>query len=139
MTAKVGGLGLLAIALFVAWSFVTQVGGAPPRTMAARLDPFGEITIHLQTDPDPPKTGNIPLLLHLTDAGGKPLSVDKVQYEYWSKDQPARTIQGESAGVGTYKGLAGLADVGEWQVYVTLFKGSQQTQVKFILRVMPNI
>lgn len=38
-----------------------------------------------------------------------------------------------------FAATAGLDSVGEWQVRVTLFKGAQQTQVKFTLRVMPNI
>lgn len=139
MTGKVALLGLVALALFIFGNFYLQLTGGPSRTQTARLDPYGDISIHLQTEPDPPKTGGIPLMLHITDASGKPIAVDKVEYEYESEKQSARTLAGEGAGEGTFKAVAALTDVGEWNIRVTLFKGTQQTQVKFSVRVMPNI
>jgi hypothetical protein len=139
MTGKIGGLGLLLLGLFIGGSFLFQLTSTPSRTQSARLDPFGEINVHLQTDPDPPKPGGIPLMIDITDANGKPVAVDKVEYDYWSKDQAAQVLAGESTGVGSFSTVAGIGSVGEWQVQVTLFKGTQQTQVKFTLRVMPNI
>ncbi len=50
-----------------------------------------------------------------------------------------RNQEGKSRGSGTYAATAALTDVGEWQVRVTLYKGNQQTQVKFTLRVGANI
>ncbi len=139
MTGKIGGLGLLLLGLFIGGSFLFQLTSTPARTVSARLDPYGEINVHLQTDPDPPKPGGIPLMIQITDANGKPVAVDKVKYEYWSKDQAAQTLDGESTGDGSFDAVAGIGSVGEWQVQVTLFKGTQQTQVNFTLRVMPNI
>lgn len=139
MSTKVGGLGLLGLTLFIAISFVLQLNSAPPRTLSARLDPFGEIKVHLQTQPDPPKTGGIPLMLHLTDASGNPIVVDQVKYEYWKEQRTPVTLTGESSNGSTFQALAGLDSVGDWQVRVTLLKGSQQTQLTFTLRVMPNI
>lgn len=66
MSSKVGSFGLLALGLFIAVSFIVQMTGAPSRTLSARLDPYGDITVHLQTQPDPPKTGGIPLIIHGT-------------------------------------------------------------------------
>ncbi len=139
MTGKIGGLGLLVLALFVGGNFIFQLTNTPSRVQTARLDPFGEIAVHLQTEPDPPKPGGIPLMLHITDVKGNPVVVDKGQYEYWSQDQDRQTLEGESQGDGSFSAIAGIGSVGEWQVRVTLFKGTQQTQVKFTLRVMPNI
>ncbi len=100
MTSKIGGLGLLLLGLFIGGSFLFQLTSTPSRTQSARLDPVGEIKVHLQTEPDPPKPGGIPLMIHITDANGKPVAVDKVEYEYWSKDQAAQTLDGESTGEG---------------------------------------
>lgn len=139
MSSKVGGLGLLALGLFIALSFVLQMTGAPPRTVNARLDPYGDLTVHLQTQPDPPKTGGIPLILHITDASGNPVEIDAVSYQYQFQEQARQTLQGERGEVGEFHATAALANVGEWNVRVTLVKDKQQTQVKFTLRVMPNI
>lgn len=139
MTGKIALLGLGVLALFIFGNFYFQLTGGPSRTLAARLDPYGDISVHLQTEPDPPKTGGIPLMLHITDQSGKSVEVDKVQYEYAFQGRDPQTLNGESVGIGTFQAVAALTDVGEWQVIVTLFKGSQQTQVKFTLRVGANI
>ncbi len=139
MTGKIAGLGLLLLALFVFGNFYLQLAGGPSRTQTARLDPYGEITVHLQTDPDPPKTGTILLMLHLTDQNGKSIAVDKVVYEYAFQSRESKTMPGENKGVGAYEAVATLTDVGEWQVRVTLFKAKQQTQVEFVIRVGANI
>lgn len=139
MTGKIALLGLGVLAIFIFGNFYFQLSGGPSRTQAARLDPYGDITIHLETEPDPPKTGGIPLMLHITDQSGKVIAVDQVQYEYAFQNRAIKTLKGESMGVGAFKAVAALTDVGEWQLRVTLFKGSQQTQVKFTLRVGANI
>ncbi|MBI4786003.1 MAG: hypothetical protein HY782_03030 [Chloroflexi bacterium] len=139
MTGKVALLGLAFLTLFIFGNFYFTLTGGPSRTQTARLDPYGEISIHLETEPDPPKTGGIPLMLHITDPSGKSIAVDEVQYEYAFQDREPRTLKGESKGVGAFTAVAALNDVGEWQVRVTLVKGTQQTQVKFTLRVGANI
>ncbi len=139
MTRKFGLLGLVFLAIFIFGNFYFQLSGGPSRTQIARLDPYGDINIHLGTEPDPPKTGGIPLILHITDQNGKSVEVDQVQYEYAFQDRTPQTLKGENMGVGAFKAIAGLMDVGEWKIRVTLFKGSQQTQVKFTLRVGANI
>ncbi len=139
MTGKIGLLGLGLLAIFIFGNFYFQLTGGPSRTQTARLDPYGDINVHLETEPDPPKTGGIPLMLHITDQNGKSVDVDQVQYEYAFQDRPIKTLKGESMGMGAFKAVAALTDVGEWQVRVTLFKGTQQTQVKFTLRVGANI
>lgn len=139
MTGKVGGLGLLALTIFIAISFVLQLTSTPPRVQAARIDPFGDVKVHLETQPDPPKTGGIPLTIHITDASGKSVAVERAQFEYWAENNPMQTRAGDSLGNGEFKTVAALSSVGEWQIRVTLFKGAQQTQVTFTIRVMPNI
>lgn len=139
MTGKVGLLGLGFLAIFIFGSFIFQLTSGPSRTQTARLDPFGDISVHLETQPDPPKTGGIPLILHITDSSGKNVEVDKVQYDYEYQDRGVQTLSGERAGDGMFQAVAALTDVGEWQVHVTLFKGTQQAQVTFVLRVMANI
>ena len=139
MTGKIALLGLGALAIFIFGNFYFQLSGGPSRTQTARLDPYGEISIHLETEPDPPKTGGIPLMLHITDQNGKSIAVDQVEYEYAFQNREIKSLKGESMGLGAFKAVAALTDVGEWQVRVTLFKGSQQTQVKFTLRVGANI
>lgn len=138
MTGKVGLLGLAFLTIFIFGSFYIQLTSGPSRTQTARLDPYGNISVHLETQPDPPKTGGIPLILHLTDQNGKPVEVDKVHYAYSFQDRTAREMDGEKIG-DAYQATAVLTDVGEWQVHVILYKGTQQTQVTFILRVMANI
>ncbi len=139
MSGKVAALGLGLLALFIGASFYFSLTGGPSRTQAARLDPYGDIRVHLETQPDPPKTGGIPLIVHITDPNGKYLQVDQVQYDYKFQDGPVATLQGASQGEGTFSAVAELTDVGEWQVRVTLVKGNQQTQVKFTLPVGANI
>ncbi len=139
MTGKISGLGLLLLLVFIGSGFLFQLNSTPSRVQTARLEPFGEVQVHLQTEPDPPKTGGIPLMIHITDANGKPVAVDKVEYQYWSKEQEAQILEGEPKGEGNFTAIAGIGSVGEWQVQATLFKGAQLTQVKFTLRVMPNI
>ncbi len=139
MTGKIGLLGLVFLAVFIFGSFYIQLASGPARTQTARLDPFGEIRVHLETQPDPPKTGSIPLILHITDPSGKAVAVDKAHYAYSFQERSAREMDGERVADGTFQATAALTDVGEWQVYVTLFKGAQQAQVTFILRVMANI
>ncbi len=139
MTGKVALLGLVLLAAFIFGNFYFQLTGGPSRSQTARLDPYGDINIHLETQPDPPKTGGIPLILHITDQGGKNVEVDRVQYEYVFQDRTPQMLEGKTMGTGIFQAIAGLTDVGEWQVLVTLFKGSQQTQVKFTLRVGANI
>lgn len=138
MTGKIGLLGLALLAVFIFASFYIQLTSGPSRTQNARLDPYGNISVHLETQPDPPKTGGIPLILHLTDQNGKPVQVDKVQYTYSFQERTAREMDGEKKG-DAYQATATLTDVGEWQVHVTLSKGTQQAQVTFVLRVMANI
>ena len=139
MTGKVALLGLALLGIFIFGNFYFTLTGGPSRTQTVRLDPYGDVNIHLETEPDPPKTGGIPLMLHISDQNGKRIEVDQVQYEYAFQDREPRTLKGESKGVGAFTAIAALTDVGEWQIRVTLFKGSQQTQVKFTLRVGANI
>ena len=139
MTGKVALLGLALLGIFIFGNFYLTLTGGPSRTQTVRLDPYGDVNIHLETEPDPPKTGGIPLMLHISDQNGTRIEVDQVQYEYAFQDREPRTLKGEGLGVGAFKAIAALTDVGEWQIRVTLFKGSQQTQVKFTLRVGANI
>ncbi len=139
MTGKIGLLGLAFLAIFIFGNFYIQLTGGPSRTQTARLDPFGDISVHLETDPDPPKTGGIPLMLHITDQGSKAIDLDKVEYEYSYQDRPPRTMEGKRKGNGAFTAVAALTDVGDWNVRVTLFKGTVQTQVTFIVRVGANI
>lgn len=118
---------------------MAQLNSTPPRTIPARLDPFGDINVHLETQPDPPKTGGIPLIVRVTDQGDKSVAVDRVEYEYWSERQSPQTLTGQALGAGAFTAVAALSSVGEWQIRVTLFKGTQRMQVDFIVRVMPNI
>ncbi len=139
MTGKMALLGLGLLAVFIFGNFYLQLAGGPSRTQSGQLDPFGQINVHLETEPDPPKTGGIPLMVHVTDSSGKSIAVDQVQYEYAFQDRPPSTLKGESKGVGSFTATAALTDVGDWQIRVTLFKGTQQTQVKFTVRVGANI
>lgn len=139
MTGKVGLIGLTFLTIFIFGNFYLKLTNSPSRTQSARLEPFGEISVHLETQPDPPKTGAIPLILHITDSDGKSIAVDKVHYEYSFQNRAVNLIDGEAIGAGTFKTIATLTDVGEWQVRVTVFKDTQQMQVNFILRVMANI
>lgn len=139
MTGKIGLLGFAFLAIFIFGNFYVQLTGGPSRTQPARLDPFGDISVHLETEPDPPKTGGIPLMLHITDQNGKPIDLDKVQYEFSFQDRPPRTVEGERKGSGAFTAVASLSDVGDWKVRVTLFRGNVRTQVAFTLRAMANI
>jgi len=139
MSGKVGLLGLAFLAIFILGNFYLQLTNTPSRAQNARLDSLGEFSVHLQTQPDPPKTGGIPILLHITDSSGKSVAVDKVVYEYEFQNRGARKLEGERVSDGVFQTTAGLDSVGDWHVVVTLYKGTQQTQVTFTLRVMPNI
>ncbi len=139
MTGKYGLIGLAFLAIFIFGNFYLQLTGIPSRTQTARLEPFGDISVHLQTQPDPPKTGGIPLILHVTDSSGKNVAVDRVEYAYAFQGSTIGQVSGEAMGADTFQAVAALTDVGEWKIRVTLFQGTQQTQVEFTLRVMANI
>lgn len=139
MTKKIAVVGMVILVVFIFGSFYFQLSSGPSRTQNARLDPFGPISVHLETQPDPPKPGGIPLILHITDPGGKPVVVDKVQYQYAYKDEDPRVLEGKPDVEGTVRATAQITDVGEWQVNVILYKGTQQAMVKFTLRVGANI
>src|SRR5574341_5642 len=116
MTGKIGLLGLAFLAIFIFGNFYLQLTSAPSRTQVGRLDPYGDISVHLETQPDPPKTGGIPLIVHITDQSGKSIAVDKVHYEYSFQNRGVNEIDGEPMGTGIFKAIAALMDVGEWQV-----------------------
>ncbi len=139
MTGKYGLIGLAFLAIFIFGNFYVQFAGSPSRTQSARLEPFGDISVHLQTQPDPPKTGGIPLILHITDSSGKSVAVDRVEYAYEFRGRTVGQLSGEEMGAGTFQAVAALTEVDEWKIRVTLFQGTQQTQVEFTLRVMANI
>lgn len=139
MTRKVALLGIVALIIFIFGNFYLQLSGGPSRTLTTRLDPYGDVQVHLQTQPDPPKTGGIPLTVHITDAQGKSVDVDSVQYDYRFQDREPKTLIAQLKGPGEFSAVAGLTDVGEWRVHVTLVKGSQQAQVEFVVRVGANI
>jgi hypothetical protein len=139
MSGKFGLIGLVILSVFIFGNFYLQLTGGPSRTQSARLEPFGDINVHLQTQPDPPKTGGIPLIVHITDAAGKSMSIDRVDYAYALSGGLVNQLSGDAMDAGTFQAVAALTEVGEWQVRVTLFKGSQRTQVTFLLRVMANI
>ncbi len=139
MTGKFGFIGLIFLTIFIFGNFYLQLAGSPSRTQTSRLEPFGDISVHLQTQPDPPKTGGIPLILHITDSDGKNVAVDRVEYAYEFQGRTIGQLSGEAMGTGTFQAVAALTDVGEWRIRVTLFQGTQQTQVEFTLRVMANI
>lgn len=139
MTGKVALLGLVALFVFIFGNFYIQLTGGPSRTLTTRLDPYGDINVHLETEPDPPKTGGIPLMLHITDQSGKPVEVDAVQYDYRFQDREPRTLKGDIKGPGNVTAVAALTDVGEWRVHVTLVKGDKRSDVEFVLRVGANI
>ncbi len=139
MTGRFGLIGLAFLTVFIFGNFYLQLTGSPSRTQRARLEPFGDISVHLQTQPDPPKTGSIPLILHITDSDGKSVAVERVEYAYSFKGSAVGQLSGQAMGEGTFQAVAALTDVGEWKVHVTLFQGAQQTQFEFTLRVMANI
>lgn len=139
MTGKIGLLGLAFLAIFIFGNFYIQLTGGPSRTQTARLDPVGDMSVHLATEPDPPKTGGIPLTLHITDQNGKPVELDKVEYAYAFQDRAPRSLEGVRGDSGTFTAVAALTDVGDWNVRVTMFKGNAQTQVTFTVRVGANI
>ncbi len=139
MTGKMALLGLALLALFIFGNFLFQLMGGPSRTLSTRLEPYGDIQVHLETEPDPPKTGGIPLTIHITDQRGKRVEVDQVQYDYRFQERDAKALKGTLKGIGEYSAVAQLTDVGEWRVHVTLVKGSQVAQVEFVVRVGANI
>ncbi len=139
MSGKFGLIGLIFLTIFIFGNFYLQLTGAPSRAQSARLEPFGDISVHLQTQPDPPKTGGIPLILHVTGSDGKSVAVDRVEYAYEFQGRTVGQLSGEAMGAGTFQAIATLTDVGDWKIHVTLFQGTQKTQVEFTLRVMANI
>jgi hypothetical protein len=139
MTKKLGLLGLLALAAFIFGNFYIQLTNGPARTIKTRLESLGEISVHLETRPDPPKPGGIPLIVHITDQNDKPVLVDQVEYEYAQKGESPHPLTGKLTADGSFQATASITDVGEWEVRVILFKGNQQTQVQFVLNVGANI
>ncbi len=139
MEKRFGLLGLLFLFVFISGSFYYQLNREPSRTVKVSLPSVGEVTAVLTTQPDPPKTGGIPLTVRLTDSAGRPVTVDKAVFKYAKKDAEAAVAEGQALSAGTYQAIARLSSVGEWTVEVILTSDGRDTTAHFDLRVMPNI
>jgi uncharacterized protein GlcG (DUF336 family) len=111
---------LMITAVLSLFAFVLTACGAPaaPATQAAP-----QVTIKLQTNPDPAKVGEVQLILNITDQNGGAITGAKVDV---SAEHPSMSGMGMSGVAseqdGKYAIKAKFSDSGDWKITVYVRK-----------------
>lgn len=85
----------------------------------------GEVTIVLETDPNPPTLGDVELIILVTDAQGNPLEDAKVDIGADHTDMTGMGMHGPASeqGVGRYAINATFSMTGNWKITVYVRQG----------------
>lgn len=125
---------LLLPTLFLTLAFVLVAcgGGVAPATEAAP-----QVTINMETNPNPAVVGDVELSFTITDQSGAPLEGAKVDV---SAEHPAMSGMGMSGtateqGGGKYAIKANFSDSGDWKVTVSIHKGELDVKQELQLEI----
>jgi len=105
----------------------------PPGTSAAAGNNAPRATVHLTTEPDPPRKGSNRVRVQLTNAAGSPIAGARVTAIFLMPAMPAMGMAGmrvpvtlSDRGGGNYEGSAELGSDGTWQVTIAATKDGQR-------------
>lgn len=104
---------------------------ATPQTTGAGL------SVSLTTNPDPPKSGNIELVVQVSDQGGQPVTDAEVSVVADHIDMSGMILRGKATaqGGGRYATAANFSMSGNWKVTVEARKGAATQTKDFRLAV----
>ena len=85
----------------------------------------GEVTIALETDPNPPTMGDVELIVQVTDAQGNPLEGARVDVGADHTDMTGMGMHGPASeqGDGRYAIKANFSMTGNWKITVYVRQG----------------
>ncbi len=88
-------LGLIALPI---WSTKAEIARNPSREAIADLEPYGLVTVRLQTDPYFARpTGTVALSFMLIDSRRVIIEPDSFSFEYGPKEATSQLVQGPSS------------------------------------------
>lgn len=130
--------GLAIFGFAVASLALTVLKVAPRSGEISLLGQPARVTLFME--PDPPKTGPIPVRVEITDVNGLPIRVDEVVVRYGMESQPPRERAAvPGASLGLYRAQIEFANVGRAWVEVLIRRGNTRGQLTFRIEVRPNI
>lgn len=104
---------------------------ATPQTTGVGLN------VTLTTNPDPPKSGNIELVIKVSDQAGQPVADAEVSVVADHIDISGMILRGKATaqGSGRYATVANFSMSGNWKVTVEARKGAATQKQDFTLAV----
>lgn len=127
-------LSLITVTLLIGLSIVLVACGGTGATMPT---PTASPKVALTTNPDPPASGNVELVLMVTDASGQPITDADVYVFADHTGMSGMTLQGKatSQGGGRYAISANLSMGGKWKISVQVKKSALNYTQDFNLEV----
>ncbi|MCL5997989.1 MAG: FixH family protein [Chloroflexi bacterium] len=112
---------VMSVLIFAGWLLVAC--GVPTATPTA-APIANELAIELTTDPDPPKAGDLEIIVTVKDSTGKPVEGAEVRVSanMTAMDMGRMTGKATDQGGGRYALKAQLAHGGEWKFTVQVDK-----------------
>ena len=134
MTAALVGL--------LIWATMGEIARNPKREANMEMEPYGMVTLQLETDPYPARpTGTVALKFMLMDSRNRTIQPDSFSFEYGppGSDQPTGfgTVQPMAESNGMLMGSAQFPSVGTWWIRVHLTNEGYKKDVKFNVDVRP--
>jgi|DewCreStandDraft_5_1066085.scaffolds.fasta_scaffold00493_2 hypothetical protein len=128
-------LSLAAVMLFVGLSLVLAACGGAGATVPTPAATGPKIV--LTTNPDPPLSGNVELVLTVTDANGQPIPDADVYVFADHTEMSGMMMQGKATaqGGGRYAITANLSMSGTWKISVQVKKSPLNYTQDFNLEV----
>lgn len=129
----------LALAVFIGLVFYQQMARAPSREVVVGSGD-NALRVQLWTNPDPPKTGAVPVEARLATLAGTLVQVDRTLISYGQAGKEATaTVEAERQADGAYRASATFTAVGDWWIEVTVLYGPLTVNARFPVYVAPNI
>ena len=124
----------ISLMLFVGLSFLSACGGA-----AAPSPTSGQsnTNISLTTNPDPPKSGDVELIVTVNDTSGQPIPDADVFIFADHTEMEGMSMNGQATaqGGGRYAITAGFEHEGKWKVTVQVKKAPLDEAQEFSLEL----
>jgi hypothetical protein len=127
-------LTLLTLSLLAGLTFLTACGGAAaPSPTPAQAGP----KISLTTNPDPPKSGDVELVVMVNDPNGQPIPDADVFIFADHTEMKGMSMNGRATaqGGGRYATTASFAHSGKWKVTVQVKKAPLDVVEEFHLEL----
>lgn len=129
------GSHLPRFALFLVLGLLLAACGAA--TTATPQTAEGGLSVTLTTNPDPPRSGNIELVVKVSDQAGQPVADAEVSVVADHIDMSGMILRGKATaqGSGRYATAANFSMSGNWKVTVEARKGAATQKQDFTLAV----